>query len=227
MCGRFAFFSSHEAMLRVFALPADTPQVEPRWNIAPSQSVAAVRGDAQGQRRLVLLHWGLVPHWAKERSIGARMINARAETVAEKPAFRGAWKHRRCLVLVDGYYEWQATPLGKQPWFIRRADAEPFALAGLWETWTEAGGAAPLESCAILTTAAPRPLDAIHERVPVIIPATAWDGWLRPEGADLDALAALLVAPTAASLRAVRVGRRVNNVRNDGPDLIEPVADAS
>lgn len=226
MCGRFAFFSSHEAMLRVFALPVDTPPVAPRWNIAPAQKIAAVRADARGQRRLALLQWGLVPHWAQDRSIGARLINARAETVAEKPAFRSAWQRRRCLVPVDGYYEWQATPTGKQPWFITRADREPFALAGLWESWVEVPGAAPLESCVILTTAAPESLAAIHERVPVVMPATAWDSWLRPVGADLAALAALLGAPPADSLRAVRVGRRVNDAKHDGPGLIEPVADA-
>jgi putative SOS response-associated peptidase YedK len=226
MCGRFAFFSSHEAMLRVFALPVDTPPVAPRWNIAPGQKIAAVRADARGQRRLALLQWGLVPHWAHDRAIGARLINARAETVAGKPAFRSAWQRRRCLVPVDGYYEWQATPTGKQPWLITRADREPFALAGLWESWVEAPGAASLESCVILTTAAPESLAAIHERVPVVMPATAWDSWLRPVGADLAALAALLVAPPADSLRAVRVGRRVNDAKHDGPDLIEPVADA-
>lgn len=213
-------------MVRVFAVPADTPPVAAHWNIAPSQAIAAVRADAQGRRRLAMLHWGLVPHWARERSISARLTNARAETVAQKPAFRSAWKQRRCLVPVDGYYEWQATAMGKQPWFIARADREPFALAGLWESWIEApGAAAPLESCTILTTAAPPPLAAIHERVPVVIPATAWDQWLAPQGADLDALSTLLVAPTAGSLQAFRVGRRVNNAKNDGPDLIEPVAE--
>lgn len=226
MCGRFAFFSSHEAMLRVFGLPPQSPEVAPRWNIAPTQPVPAVRAGPQGQRRLSMLHWGLVPSWAKERAIGARMINARAETVAEKPAFRSAWKQRRCLVLADGYYEWQATAAGKQPWFIRRADREPFGLAGLWESWVESPGAEPLESCTILTTAAPPSLAAIHERVPVVIPATAFDRWLAPQGVDLDAFAALLVAPSAGSLQAHRVGRAVNNARHDGPELIEPVADA-
>jgi len=217
MCGRFAFFSSHEAMLRVFGLPVQTPAVAPRWNIAPTQPVAAVRAGAGGGRELAMLHWGLVPSWARERSIGARMINARAETVAGKPAFRSAWRQRRCLVLADGYYEWQATSAGKQPWFIRRADREPFALAGLWESWVESPGAAPLESCTILTTSAPPPLAAIHERVPVVIPAPAFDSWLAPRGADLAALATLLVAPTAGSLQAYRVGRGVNNARHDGP----------
>lgn len=226
MCGRFAFFSSHEAMLRVFDLPPQTPAVAPRWNIAPTQPVAAVRADASGRRRLSMLHWGLLPSWAKERTLAARLINARAETVAEKPAFRSAWKQRRCLVLADGYYEWQVTAGGKQPWFVTRADREPFGLAGLWETWVESPGAAPLESCTILTTAAPAPLARIHERVPVVIPATDYASWLAPQAADLAALAALLVAPQPDSLLPYRVGRGVNNARHDGPELIEPIADA-
>jgi putative SOS response-associated peptidase YedK len=226
MCGRFAFFSAHEAMLRVFELPPDTPRVEPRWNIAPTRVVPVVRLDAARQRRLAMLYWGLVPQWAREKSIGARMINARAETVAAKPAFRSAFRHRRCLVIADGYYEWQATPSGKQPWFIARADREPFAMAGLWESWVETPGSPPLESCAILTTEAPPPLAGIHHRVPVVLPATAYSTWLEPQPADPTALAALLVAPTAGTLAAIRVSRRVNDARNEGPELIEPVADA-
>jgi putative SOS response-associated peptidase YedK len=225
MCGRFAFFSAHEAMLRVFDLPADTPRVEPRWNIAPTRFVPVVRLDTERRRRLAMLYWGLIPHWAREKSIGARMINARAETVAGKPAFRSAFRHRRCLVIADGYYEWQATPAGKQPWFIARADREPFAMAGLWESWVEAPGAPPLDSCTILTTEAPPPLAGIHHRVPVVLPATAYSSWLDPQLAEPERLAALLVAPTAGTLAAVRVGRRVNDARNDGPELIEPLAD--
>ena len=113
MCGRFAFFSSHEAMVRLFGLPPGTPAVEPRWNIAPTQYVPTVRVDHEGVRRLAMLYWGLIPSWAKEKSLGARMINARAETIAGKPSFRTAWRRRRCLVLASGYYEWQVTADGK------------------------------------------------------------------------------------------------------------------
>lgn len=224
MCGRFAYFSAHEAMVRLFGLPADTPEVEPRWNIAPTQFVPAVRVGADGRRRLSLLYWGLVPHWAREKAIGARMINARAETLREKPSFRTPFRQRRCLVLADGYYEWQATPDGKQPWFIRRADRAPFAMAGLWESWVETPGEPPLESCTIITTEAAAPLDAIHHRVPVVLAAADYDRWLATGAADLEALAALLVAPTAGLLEPVRVSRRVNNARNEGPELIEPLA---
>lgn len=224
MCGRFAYFSAHEAMVRLFGLPDDTPEVEPRWNIAPTQFVPAVRVGADGRRRLSLLYWGLVPHWAREKAIGARMINARAETVREKPSFRSAFRQRRCLVLADGYYEWQAAPDGKQPWFVRRADREPFAMAGLWESWVETPGEPPLESCTILTTEAVAPLDAIHHRVPVVLAARDYERWLATKPADLDALAALLAPPTAGMLEAMRVSRRVNNARNEGPGLIEPLA---
>lgn len=227
MCGRFAFFSSHEAMLRVFDLPADTPRVAPSWNIAPTRFVPAVRLDAGRQRRLAMLYWGLVPRWARDKSIGARMINARAETVAEKPAFRSAFRQRRCLVLADGYYEWQVTGSGKQPWFISRVDHEPFAMAGLWESWIESPGSDPLESCTILTTEAPAVLAAIHHRMPVVLPAAAYAAWLDPKISDPAVLAKLLAPPAARCLSARRVSRRVNDARHDGPELTEPLADAS
>jgi putative SOS response-associated peptidase YedK len=226
MCGRFAFFSSHEAMRRAFDLPDDTLRVEPRWNIAPTRFVPVVRLDPQRRRHLAMLYWGLVPYWARDKSIGARLINARAETVAEKPAFRSAFRHRRCLVLADGYYEWQTTAAGKQPWFISRADRQPFAMAGLWESWLEAPGAPSLESCTIVTTAAPPAIAMIHPRVPVVLPATAYPTWLEPQPQDPAALTALLLAPAADSLAATRVGRRVNDARNDGPELIAPLADS-
>lgn len=223
MCGRFAFFSSHEAMVRLFGLPPGTPAVEPRWNIAPTQYVPTVRVDQEGVRRLAMLYWGLVPGWAKEKSLGARMINARAETIAEKPSFRTAWRRRRCLVLASGYYEWQATPDGKQPYFIQRTDGDPFAMAGLWESWIETPGEPPLESCTIITTGAVPPLDRIHHRVPVVLPATAHSAWLESREPDLGALQELLAPPEADVLIAVPVSRRVNSARNEGPDLVAPL----
>ena len=134
MCGRYAFFSPAEAIKRVFALD-DFPGIEPRYNVAPTQDVPAVRAGEEGARSFAMLHWGLVPKWAKEKAIGNRMINARSESLAEKPSFRDAFRKRRCLVLADGWYEWQVSPGGKQPWFIRMKDASPFAFAGLWVRW--------------------------------------------------------------------------------------------
>lgn len=223
MCGRFAFFSSHEAVARLFGV-VGAAEVEPRWNIAPTQLVPVVRTDSEGVRRLAMLWWGLIPPWAKDRSIGARMINARAETLAQKPAFRGAFRRRRCLVLASGYYEWQAGPSGKQPWFIRREDGEPLAFAGLWERWTEKDGEPPLDSCTIVTTAASELLAPLHDRMPVVLRPEACELWLDPRIEDTAKLGSLLGADGARELRAARVSRRVNDARNEGPELIETPA---
>jgi putative SOS response-associated peptidase YedK len=220
MCGRFAFFSAHEATVRLFGLPATTPLIEPRYNIAPTQFVPVVRLDAQHARQLAMLYWGLVPHWAREKSIGARMINARAETLAEKPSFRTAWRKRRCLVLASGYYEWQDSAAGKQPHFIRRVNSEPFAMAGLWESWLEQPGAEALQSCTIITTEAGGALAQIHHRAPVLIQPSDYERWL-DAATDVTTLAPLLCAPPEGLLSAVPVSRRVNNARNEGPDLVE------
>ena len=135
MCGRFAFYSPHEAVVRLFGVAA-APEIEPRWNIAPTRFIATVR-EAGGPREVAMLYWGLVPSWAKEKAIGARMINARSETLAEKPSFRNAFRRRRCLVLADGYYEWQRSGAAKQPYFIAFDDGQPFGMAGLWERWRD------------------------------------------------------------------------------------------
>lgn len=231
MCGRFAFYSPHEAMVDVFELPEDTPAVQPRWNVAPTQFVATVRarpGDAGGRlRELAMLHWGLVPSWAKERAIGHRMINARADTLAEKPAFRAAFRRRRCLVLADGYYEWRAAgpgagPSGKQPYFIRPEHGRPVGMAGLWERWRDPQSGDPLESCVIVTTDAMDTLRNIHERMPVVIPRERFAEWLDPANDDVSALAPLLDPANAGPLVATPVARRVNSPRNEGPELIEP-----
>lgn len=228
MCGRFAFFSAHEATLKLFGLPDGTPAIEPRWNIAPTQYVPAVRVEHEGVRRLAMLYWGLVPHWAKEKAIGSRMINARADTLAEKPSFRTAFRRRRCLVLASGYYEWQALPSGKQPWFIRRRDRAPFAMAGLWETWVERAGqggepGTTLESCTIVTTDAGGRIAEIHHRVPAILEPQNYAAWLDPHGTDTAPLAPLLGGPQDGEMEAIPVSRRVNNARNEGPELVEPV----
>jgi len=222
MCGRFAFYSPHEAVTRIFGVAGATP-VEPRYNIAPTQFVAAVRADAAGRRALAMLHWGLVPSWAKEKSIGARMINARAETLGEKPSFRGAYRRRRCLVLADGWYEWQRSGPAKQPYFITFGDGEPFGMAGLWETWRDPAGGEPLESCCIVTTAAAPELAQVHDRMPVIIPAERRDEWLDPGNDAAGALDGFLVPWARGGLEARPVSRRVNSARNEGADLVEPL----
>jgi len=222
MCGRFAFYSPHEAVTRLFGV-AGVADIEPRWNIAPTQFIATVRAGDGGSRALAMLHWGLVPSWAKERSIGARMINARGETLREKPSFRNAYKRRRCLILADGYYEWQRSGSVKQPFFISFADREPFGMAGLWESWKDPAGGEPLESCCIVTTSPAASVAHVHDRMPVIIPAEARAEWLDAANADVERLDRLLVPWAAAGLVPTPVSRRVNDARNQGPDLVEPL----
>jgi putative SOS response-associated peptidase YedK len=222
MCGRFAFYSPHEAVTRLFGV-SGVAEIEPRWNIAPTQYIAAVRAGGDGRRALAMLHWGLVPSWAKERSIGARMINARGETLKEKPSFRSAYRRRRCLILADGYYEWQRSGSVKQPFLISFADREPFGMAGLWEAWKDPAGGEPLESCCIVTTSPAASVAHVHDRMPVIIPAEARAEWLDAANSDVERLDRLLVPSAASGLVARPVSRRVNDARNQGADLIEPL----
>lgn len=219
MCGRFAFYSPHEAVTRLFGV-ADAPEVEPRYNIAPTQFVAVVREGEGRQRTLNMLYWGLVPSWSRDKAIGARMINARGETLREKPSFRTAYRRRRCLVLADGYYEWRRSGPQKQPYFISFADGEPFGMAGLWESWRDPAGGEPLESCCIITTSPAPAIAHVHDRMPVILPAAACAEWLDPACADLERLDRL-VAPWRGDGPVARaVSRRVNDARNQGPDLV-------
>ena len=223
MCGRFAFYSPHEAIARLFGV-ADSPAVEPRWNIAPTRYVASVRADAEGHRTLSMLHWGLVPSWAKERSIGQRMNNARSETLAEKPSFRNAWRRRRCLVLADGWYEWQRVGTAKQPYFFHFADGEPFGMAGLWESWRDPESGEPLESCCIVTTAARGVAAPVHDRMPVIVPRDRHAAWLDPRLTETSGFDLLIADGDRPGLVATAVDRRVNDARNEGPDLVRPLA---
>jgi putative SOS response-associated peptidase YedK len=225
MCGRFAFHSPHDTVVQLFALPDDAPDIAPRYNIAPAAGVAAVRLAGDGRRELARLHWGLVPAWARERAIGQRLINARAETLLEKPAFRSAFRRRRCLVLADGYYEWRAVTGGKQPYYIHAASGLPFGMAALWEVWRDPADGAPLESCVIITREAAGVVREIHARMPAIVARPAHAAWLDPASEDMTALAALLAAEPGVALAAHRVSRRVNNPRNEGAELITPVTD--
>ncbi len=226
MCGRFAFYSPHEAVVRLFGVADGVPAIEPRYNIAPATYVPAVRvpPDEPATRRLAMLYWGLVPSWAKDRSMGARMNNARAETLSEKPSFRNAYRKRRCLVLADGYYEWQRSAASKQPYYIQLASFEPFAMAGLWEAWRDPANGDTLESCTLVTTTPVPSIAHIHDRMPVILPTGAYDEWLDPANPDVERLDRLLRPDAALQVTARPVSRLVNNARNQGPGLIEPVA---
>jgi putative SOS response-associated peptidase YedK len=224
MCGRFAFYSPHEAIVRLFQLPDDTPEIEPRYNIAPTMFVPAVRetGDGAATRRLAMLYWGLVPAWAKDKNSSARMINARAETLRDKPAYRDAYRYRRALVAADGYYEWMK--LGgdlRQPYFIQPASGAPFAFGALWEAWRDPASGERLESCAIITAPALPALAHIHDRMPLIIPREHYAEWLARGNDELDRIDRLLDPAQVGELLARPVGRRVGNARNEGPDLIE------
>jgi putative SOS response-associated peptidase YedK len=221
MCGRFAFYSPHEAVIRLFGVAA-APEIEARWNIAPTQFIATVR-EAGEPREVAMLYWGLVPSWAKEKSIGTRMINARSETLGEKPSFRNAFRRRRCLILADGYYEWQRSGAVKQPYFIAFDDGQPFGMAGLWERWREPATGEPLESCCIVTTSPAPTVAHVHDRMPVIVPPVAYAEWLDPKNEATDRLARLFEPCIRPDLRARPVSRRVNDARNQGADLIEPI----
>lgn len=226
MCGRYAFFSPAEAVRRVFGV-IELPDLDTRYNIAPTQAVPVVREPEPGKRECAMLHWGLVPGWAKEKSIGNRMINARAETLAERPAFRRAYKRRRCIVLADGWYEWQPGASGKQPWFIRATDGAPLGFAGLWERWRDPAGGETLDSCTIITTDASIALAEIHDRMPAVLAPTTYAAWLDPTEEDGVALARLLGPAPATMLEAYPVGRRVNDPRHQGPELIERLPDTA
>jgi putative SOS response-associated peptidase YedK len=226
MCGRFAFYSTHEAVVRLFGLPDDTPGLEPRYNIAPTTYVPVVRErrDVAVTRRLAMLYWGLVPWWAKDKSIGARMINARAETLKDKPAFRDAYERRRGLVPADGYFEWMKTGAReKQPYFIQPASGAPFALAALWEFWRDPTTGDPLESVALITTDAGRSVAHVHDRMPVVIPSNAFAEWLDPQNRNVDRLDRLLDPTAIDDMVATPVSRHVSNARNEGPGCIEPL----
>lgn len=220
MCGRFALYSDPFTLARRFQTDA-LQGLAPHYNVAPSQNIPIVRA-ANGVRQFSLARWGLVPHWAKDIKIGYSTFNARAETVAEKPAFRTAFRQKRCLIPADGFYEWQAIPDAKtkQPWFIALQNREPLAFAGLWARWQNAGGAA-LESCTIIVTTANQIMKPIHERMPVIVAPDDWNAWLEPDTKDTRALRSLLKPYPPEDMAVWPVSTLVNNPRNDVKECLE------
>ncbi|HUG93913.1 MAG TPA: SOS response-associated peptidase [Planctomycetaceae bacterium] len=221
MCGRYNLRTPTQQLVEFFDL-ALAPELEPRYNIAPTQPVAAIRRTARG-RELSLVRWGLIPSWADDPKIGDRMINARADSVATKPAFRSAFKRRRCLIPADGFYEWKKSG-GKtnQPYQIGLQDGRPFAFAGLWEHWAREGD--EIESCTILTTDANELVAGLHDRMPVILDETAYDRWLDPELDDRDELESLLLPFPARRMKAWPVSTVVNNPRNETPECLDPLS---
>jgi putative SOS response-associated peptidase YedK len=219
MCGRFALFASGEVAQR-FGL-AEAPLLDARYNVSPTQAVAAVRSTDE-ERALSRLRWGLIPSWASDPAIGNKLLNARAETVAEKPSFRSAFKKRRCLIPASGFYEWKKEGRAKQPFFIRPRDEGLFVFAGLWECWHSPSDAA-VETCTILTTAANELMQPLHERIPVIVSPDADELWLDPN-ASPDVLRSLLVPYPDAKMETFAVNDWVSNSRHEGKRCLEPVS---
>ena len=223
MCGRFSQTATPAMIAQQFDV-AVPPLFAPRYNIAPSQPVVAIRIEPDtATRQLVLLRWGLIPSWAKDPKIGFQCINAKAETVAEKPSFRSAFKKRRCLVVATGFYEWQVQGRTKQPMWIGLRSRRPFAFAGLWEHWKPAEGE-PLETCTIITTEPNDLMAPIHNRMPVILAPASYDQWLDPTFQHIESLNALLRPYPSEELTAYTVSTLVNNPRHDVPQCLEPVS---
>lgn len=234
MCGRVVQKTPLDEIRVLFETVNPVPNMAATYNGAPTQSLAVVRLDPDGRRSLDLLRWGLIPSWAKDKSIGPRLINAMVETVATKPAFRDAFRRRRCLVPVDFFYEWQKTgdgkqpsgkqPSGKQPYAIGLAEGSPMALAGLSEHWKDPANGETLHTFTVITGPPNALVAPIHNRMPVILPRPAWRRWLGEDRADADELLALLRPYPAEAMRAYKVAARVGNVRNNDPGLLAPAA---
>ncbi len=220
MCGRFALVA-WDSLAEEFGL-TDVPPLSARYNVAPGGEIAVVRVPSDGgSRELALLHWGLVPSWAKDPSSGGRMINARSETAADKPAFRAAIRRRRCLVPADGFYEWKRENGRKRPYFSHMRDGKVFGMGGIWELWKGTDGRV-VESCAVLTTVPNELLAPIHDRMPVIVSPRDYEWWLSPQKQDPASLKGIFRPWPAERMTAYSVRPAVNDPRADAPGLIEP-----
>lgn len=221
MCGRYSLVASIDELEGRFGFDGSDVAHSPSYNVAPTQGVLTVLAESEA-RCAVRMRWGLIPSWAREASIGSRMINARAETVAEKPSFRTALRRRRCLVLADGFYEWRRTSAGKRPMRITMTSGEPFAFAGLWDTWRDPQDEA-VTSCTIITTRANDLLRPIHDRMPVILHRDQEDLWLDHDVQEPDVLREVLIPYSPDSMKAYEVSTLVNSTSNEGPELSVPV----
>ena len=222
MCGRYTLFTLPEVLGNLFRV-AEVPTLQPRYNIAPTQQVPVVRLSSEGEREMVTLRWGLIPFWSKETFTGRQLINARSETVDKRLSFKEPFKHRRCLIPADGFYEWQSKPKRKQPYYISMFDDKPFTFAGLWEHWEGSDGTV-IESCTILTTQANNFVSTLHDRMSVIIDPANYDLWLEPDIQERDALALLMQPYQEDTLTANPVSTWVNNPRNDDKSCVKPLS---
>jgi putative SOS response-associated peptidase YedK len=224
MCGRFVGFRSLDELKKIFPIDKTAfKDIGPNYNVSPTQEILAII-NKEGQNWLEKLHWGLVPFWSKDTSIGNRMINARLETIAEKPSFRNAFKTRRCLIIADGFYEWKGEKGRKQPMFITLPEGKPFAFAGLWETWTKSKDAKSVyKSCTIITTEACESLRSIHHRMPVILNPDMYESWLDSQNAEKTQLLQILKDGMVTELVSHPVSKRVNSARYNDPTCIDPI----
>ncbi len=220
MCSRYSLTAPPEAVRSYFGLPA-VPAFPPRYNIAPTQPVGIVRQSTHGAREFALVRWGLIPSWVKDPKGFSTLINARSETAAEKPSFRGALRHRRCLVPATGFYEWTGAPGAKRPHLVRPVNGDLIAMAGLWEHWLGADGS-EIETMAILTTEANRTMARLHDRMPVIVAAEHFGIWLDCSAGSAVGILPLLAPPPDGLLEIIEVSPRLNNPRNEGPDVVLP-----
>lgn len=221
MCGRLTLRTPAQVLAQVFGID-DVPQFPIRYNIAPTQNVLAVRLDSGHHREMVTFQWGLIPSWADDPSVGNKLINARAETVQTKPSFRDAYRHRRCLILADGFYEWEKRGTEKQPMLICYPDNRPIALAGLWENWRKGSG--DIQSCTIITTAANAFMQQVHDRMPAILLPQDYDRWLTGK---MDIAEQSLGTSATEEMTMIPVNKIVNSPRNDLPQCVEPAARSS
>jgi putative SOS response-associated peptidase YedK len=222
MCGRFVGFRSLDELKGFFPIDKAACEAIANYNVTPSQEILAI-AKYEGENWLVKFHWGLVPFWAKDISIGNKMINARSESIAEKPSFRSAFKKRRCLILADGFYEWKGEKGRKQPMFITLPDQKPFAFAGLWETWNKDDQDSIYKSCTIITTQASESIRDIHHRMPVILKSPTYESWLDPGNQDVVELDKMLKNEIVTELVSYPVSKQVNSTRNNDSSCIDPI----
>jgi putative SOS response-associated peptidase YedK len=222
MCGRFVGYRQLDELKKFFPIDRANCDVTANFNVAPTQEILAIYNH-QGENRLDKFHWGLVPFWAKDPSIGNRMINARAETVAEKPSFKNAFKKRRCLIIADGFYEWKGPKGQKQPMLITLPEKRPFAFAGLWETWGKIDARTRYRSCTIITTAASPSVRDIHHRMPVILKPQIYDHWLNPANQDTAHLTKIIEQEHLTELTSHPVSRQVNSTQHNDASILEPI----
>ena len=220
MCGRYTLAAGPEFIADYFQVDGPIPEFQPSWNITPGGDIPVICQAPEDGRTCSLMHWGLIPHWAKEPDSKYKMINAKAETLSQRPAYRDAYKHRRCLIPANGFYEWQTTANGKQPYYIHHKDDSLLAFAGLWEYWEKEH---IINSCTIITTTANSLIQSIHERMPVIITQDNFDAWLDPHNTDTSKLTDLLTRCDNKLLEPYRVSTAVNNPAHDKPELLDKI----